>query len=279
MASHARSRGRAGVADPVAQEPPAARESPLAARAGRLARTLSAHPHRAAAALLALLVLVYLWPALVGGNVLAPFALLYEAPPWTQLKPHDLASYYNPQLLDVTLSYYPWDVLARQLLHSGTFPAWNPHALAGTPFFANPEVGWLSPFNVPLWVLPLNYALGLVAAIKLWVAGFGAYLLARELRLGFWPGMLAGVSFALCAFNMEWLGYSAFTAASVLFPWLLLLAERIARRGRAVDGLALAAVVAVVLAAGHPGTELHVLSGTVLYALLRVLLPGGASRE
>ncbi|HEX5146003.1 MAG TPA: hypothetical protein VFV85_03200 [Conexibacter sp.] len=243
--------------------------TPETVRDSRFAHALSAHQHRTAAALFALLVLVYLWPALVGGGVLAPLALLYQVPPWTGSHPADIASYFNPGLLDVTLSYYPWDVLARELIRSGTFPAWNPHALAGTPFFANPEVGWLSPFNVPMWILPLNYALGLVAALKLWVAGFGGYLLARELRLGFWPGLLAGVSFALCAFNIEWLSHSAFTAVSVLLPWLLLLAERIVRRGRGRDGLALAVVAAVAFAGGHPGTQLHVLSGTVLYALLR----------
>jgi Bacterial membrane protein YfhO len=268
MASHARSRGRAGVAAFTSR----IGERLLAIRDSRFTHALIAHQHRTAAALLALLVLVYLWPALIGGGTLAPLALLYQTAPWTAFAPNNVAGYYNPALFDVTLSYYPWDVLARDLIRSGTFPAWNPHALAGTPFFTNPEVGWLSPFNLPLWTLPLNWALGFVAAIKLWVAGFGAYLLGRELRLGFWPGLLAGVSFALCAFHVIWLSHSAFTSVSVLFPWLLLLVERIVRRGRPLDGLLLTGVVAVVLAGGHPGTQVHVLGATVLYALLRVAL-------
>ena len=69
MTSHARSHGRAGVVDPVVEEP---RERPLAARADRVVRILSAHQHATAAALFALLVLVYLWPVLVGGGMLAP---------------------------------------------------------------------------------------------------------------------------------------------------------------------------------------------------------------
>lgn len=271
MASNARSRGRTGVAASTSRR----QGDPLVpVRDSRFAHALSAHQHRTAAALLGLLVLVYLWPALIGGGVLAPLALLYKMPPWTGLAPHDLSSYFNSGLLDVTFSYYPWDVLARELIRSGTFPAWNPHALGGTPFWANPEVGWLSPFNVPLWVLPLNYALGVVAALKLWVAGFGAYLLARELRLGFWAGLLAGVSFTLCAFHVSWLSHSAFTAVSVTFPWLLLLAERTVQRGRSLDALALTGVAAVALAGGHPGTQVHVFAGTVLYALLRAALSG-----
>ena len=253
--------------------------SRIVVRAERVGRALSAHEHRTAAGLLALLVLVYLWPALVGGGLLAPIAVMYQVAPWQSLAPADLSQYLNPGLTDVPLSYYPWDVLARELIHAGTFPAWNPYALAGTPFFANPEVGWLSPFNVPLWVLPLNYALGVVAALKLWVAGFGAYLLVRELRLSFWPGMLAGVSFALCAFHVVWLSHSAFASVSVLLPWLLLLVERIVRDGRSRDGLALAGIVAVVLAGGHPGTQLHVLAAAVLYALVRAALSPDVERR
>ncbi|MGN6189917.1 MAG: hypothetical protein ACTHOE_13570 [Conexibacter sp.] len=272
MASHARSRGRAGVAEPVAQQ---TRERPLAVRADRIVERLSAHQHRTAAGLFALLVLVLLWPVLVGGGMLAPTSVLFTMPPWAALAPSDLAHFYNQGLGDVPLSYYPWDVLARQLIHAGTFPAWNPHALAGTPFFANPEVAWLSPFSLPLWVLPLNYGLGVAAAIKLWLAGFGTYLLVRELRLGFWPGILAGVAFALCAFNVVWLSYQVFLSTAALLPWMLWLVERIARRGRPVHGLVLAGITAVALTGGHPGTEVHVLAATVLYALMRVL----ASRE
>lgn len=118
---------------------------------------------------------------------------------------------------------------------------------------------------------PAQLGLGVAAALKLWLAGFGTYLLARELRLGFWPGMLAGVSFGLCAFNMTWVSYSVFVTISAMLPWLLLFVERLVRHGRSVDGLALAGVVAVVLTGGHPGAQVHVLSTAVLYALVRAV--------
>lgn len=230
---------------------------------------LRRHEHRTAAGLFAVFVLVYLWPALVGGDVLSPAALLWPFPPWQSSAPTAAAHYLNSLLSDVPTSYYPWDVLARSLLHSGTFPAWNPYAFAGTPLFANLSVAWLSPFSLPLWILPLNYALGVSAALKLWCGAFGAYLLVRELRLGFWPGLLAGVSFALCAFDVVWLTHQAHVAVAVLLPWLIWLAERVVRRGGRVEGVGLALVVAAALAGGHPGTQVHVLAGTLLYALVR----------
>lgn len=243
----------------------------------RLGETLRAHEHRTAAGLCALFALIYLWPVLIGGDVLSPAAVLYGVTPWKASIPSVGINYYNGLLSDVPLSYYPWDVFARTLLHSGTFPAWNPHAFAGTPFFANFSVGWLSPFNLPLWILPLDYALGLTAALKLWAAAFGMYLLVRELRLGFWPGLLAGASFALCAFDVVWLTHQAHVAAAALLPWTIWLTERIVRRGGRTEGIALACVVAAALAAGHPGTEVHVLSATLLYAVIRSATVRGAA--
>jgi hypothetical protein len=238
-----------------------------------------AHEHLVAASLFALLVLVYLWPALVQGHLLAPTSVLYRYAPWRGTAPSGVGHYLNPLLDDVPLSYYPWDVLARRLLHAGTFPAWNPDAFGGTPFFANPEVAWLSPFSLPLWILPLTSGLAVAAALKLWTAGFGAYLLARELRLSFWPGIVAGASFALCAFDVVWLSHGVQVSVAVLLPWTIWLVERIVRRGRAGDGLALAAVVALVLTGGHPGTQLHVLAAALLYALVRAGLVRDATRR
>jgi len=263
----------------VARHAPAATRLRRAWSPARVVAMLRTHEHRVAAGLLALFVLVYLSPVLLGGKVLNPSAFLYDVAPWKGVRPIEATRYYNYLLSDFPTAYYPWDVLARQLLHSGTFPAWNASALAGTPFFTNLGVGWLSPFNLLLWILPLNYALGLAAALKLWVAALGSYLLVRELRLGFWPGLLAGASFALCAFNLVWLSHGAQVSVAVWLPWLVLLAERIVRRGGGAEGPAMAVVVAMALGGGHPGTQVHVLSGTLLYALARSATVVGVARR
>jgi hypothetical protein len=257
------------ASDAARPGPEQSRRYAQARRTERVVEALRLHQQRAAAALFALFVLAYLWPVLLAGDVLSPASVLYGVPPWAAFRPAAGINYYNFLLSDFATSYYPWDVLARQMIHSGTFPAWNPHALAGTPFFANPGIGWLGPFMLPLWLLPLNYGLGVAAALKLWIAAFGTYLLVRELRLGFWAGVLAGVSFALCAFDVVWLSHGAHVAVAVWLPWLVLLAERIVRRGRGREGVLLAVVVAMAAAGGHPGTQVHVLAGTLLYALVR----------
>jgi hypothetical protein len=236
---------------------------------------LARHPHLGAALLLAVVVLGYLWPVLIGGEALSPGGMLFHIAPWRALEPPDLAGFYNRVLVDVPLADLPWRTFARELLHEGTLPAWNPHMFAGTPFLANPQVGLYSVFSLPLWVLPFDYAVGVEAALKLWAAGFGTYLLVRQLGLGFLPGVLAGVAYAFSALNIVWLTHATLPAVAALLPWMIWLVERILTRARLADALGLALATAIGLGGGHPGMQLHVLVGAGLYVLLRL----GLSRD
>ena len=225
-----------------------------------------------AAALFVLFVLAYLWPVLLGGKMLSPLSSLYGSVPWRGLQPPDAYDYFNPLLADIPTADYPWRLLARELIREGTFPAWNPHVFAGIPFFANPQTMVLSPFSVPLWVLPLHYAVGVAAALVLWVAAFGTYLLARELGLRLLPGLLAGVAYALCSFHVVWLTHGSLPAVSAWLPWMLWLIERVVRRGTLAPALWLALATGIAVTGGHPGTQVHALGAAGLYAVLRVAL-------
>ena len=238
----------------------------------RMPAVLVEHPALGAALLIALLVLVYMWPALLGGKVFSPDAVLYKLAPWQPYRPADVASYENYLLADVPLVVRPWHELMRRLLHDGVLPAWNPHVLAGVSFLANPQTGLFSPLSLPLWVLPFGYALGLVAALKLWVAGLGTYLLVRELRLGFLAGLLAAVAFAFCSMNVMWLMPEAVPAVVVWLPWMVWLVERLLASGGTGTAVALACVTAAALGGGHPGSQVHVLLAAGLYAVLRAAL-------
>ncbi len=248
-------------------------------RSSAPSRYLFARPSLSAGLLLALLVLVYLWPALVGGQLLSPISVLYSFAPWERLAPHDLAAYSNGLLSDVPTADYPWRFLIRELLHAGTFPSWNPYVLGGIPLWSNPQTGLFSLFSLPLWILPLNYAIGVGAALKLWAAGFGTFLLVRQLRLGFLPGLLAGVCFSFSAIFIVWLTHETLPAVAALLPWMLWLVERIYQGGRAGPLLGLAVATAIGLGGGHPGMQVHVMAAAGMYALLRAaFLPRATSR-
>jgi hypothetical protein len=238
-------------------------------RSSAPSRYLFAHPSLSAGLLFGLLVLVYLWPALVKGELLSPTSFLYGATPWTPFIPDDVGGYLNSLLADVPTADYPWRFLVRQMLHSGTFPSWNPYVFGGIPLWSNPQTGLFSIFSLPLWILPLNYGIGVGAALKLWAAALGSYLLVRELRLGFLPALLAGVCFSFSAINIVWLTHETLPAVAALLPWMLWLVERIFRSGRLGPLLGLAAATAIAIGGGHPGMQVHVVAAAGMYALLR----------
>jgi hypothetical protein len=215
---------------------------------------------------------------LFGGKVLSPISVLYSYPPGNAAAPGDLKDYLNTLLSDPARQFYPWEVFAHDSVRAGIFPAWNPYALGGTPFFANANVALLSPFTLPFLILPVKLALGVSAALKLWVAAFGMYLLVRELRLSFWPGVVAGVSFSLCAFNVVWLSHPQ-THVAVLLPAVLWLTERTLRVRRAAPAMALSAMLAATVAGGHPGTIVHVMSGVAIYVAVRLFTLGPLPRR
>jgi hypothetical protein len=223
--------------------------------------------HWGAALLFGIGVAALLWPVLVGDRVLLPSSILYFIPPWTTQKPPDVNSYFNPVLSDLPTAYYPWWSYARESLRSWNVPQWNPYSLGGTPFYANAQTAFFSPFSLPLWVLPFKYAFGVAAAMRLWVTSFGTYLLCRELRLSFWPSVLGGLAFGFSAFSILWLSYPVLSVLALL-PWALWLATRILQTGAASDALALALVLALALLGGHPGSELHLYAILALYVLL-----------
>jgi Bacterial membrane protein YfhO len=234
--------------------------------------------HWGAALLFAIGVGALLWPVLVGARVLLPSSVLYFIPPWTTQKPPGVNSYFNPVLSDIPTAYYPWWSYARDSLRAWSVPQWNPYSLGGTPFYANAQTAFFSPFSLPLWLLPYKYAFGVAAAMRLWVTAFGTYLLCRELRLGFWPSVLAGLAFGFSAFSILWLSYPVLNVLALL-PWALWLGARILRTGAASDALMLALVLALALLGGHPGSELHLYAILAVYVLVSAAVCASPVRD
>jgi hypothetical protein len=238
---------------------------------GLTKRARSLENHWGAALVFGIAVFALLGPTLVGLRVLLPSSILYFIPPWTTQKPPDVQSYFNPVLTDIPTAYYPWWSYARESIRAGSVPQWNPYALGGTPFYANAQSALFSPFSLPLWLLPFNYAFGIAAAMRLWVTAFGTYLLCRELRLSFWASVFGGLAFGFSAFSILWLSYPVLSVLSLL-PLALWLATRIVRTGSGADGLGLVLVLALALLGGHPGSELHLYTILGLYTLMAAAL-------
>jgi hypothetical protein len=224
-------------------------------------------PSLAAAALYAVLALLFVAPALVPGRTLASTDLLWSITPWTADRPdgvRDLGA--NREMADSVAQFQPFLAYTRSRLPD--IPLWNPYIEGGRPFNANMQSAIFSPFSWPAYVLPFWWSLGLIGALKLWVPAFGTFLLARRLGQSVGAALLAGVVAGFGLFHVVWLAWPLSSVWAWL-PWVLLLTDHVVRgpTRRAFAGLAL--VVALQYFGGHPETSFHVLAAALLFALLR----------
>lgn len=205
---------------------------------------------------LAALVLLYFW------RLVTPFA-------------RDRAIFVES---DFNLQFYPWLTFAYEQWRHGHIPLWNPYINAGQPGLADIQMAALYPVNLVIFFLlaltgqPFT-PLALVGIILLhfWLAAVFTYLLVRDLAGDSFAALVAAIVYAFSGYMVTYasIQLSVLQTAAWL-PLVLLMVERLARRGRRRDVAALALVVAVNLLAGHPQLFTYNMYAAVLYFALRV---------
>ena len=193
-------------------------------------RRMLSRPALWAAGIYAVLAIAFVSPALMPDKTLSPSDYLYTVAPWTESRPEGVKPLgSNFELIDQTLQFEPFFRYTKERLPD--VPLWNPHVMGGRPYLANAQSAVFSPFSTPAYVMPVSRALAWIAAFKLFVAAFGAYLLARALRLRFAPALLAGIVYAFGLFFVAWLAWPLSSVWAWL-PWLLGRSRRWSSAGR-----------------------------------------------
>src|SRR5262245_2759585 len=140
----------------------------------------------------------------------------------------------------------------------GEYPLWNPYLFLGMPSFG-------SLMYTP-WVYPPSAILAALAKLPLappmlWLlfyfvaAGFGVYVLLRDLDTGFWPALLGGVAFMLAPHlvSLGVFGHGSKLASIAYLPYLAALALRIRRGDRRLLWVGLFGIaLGLQLLRGHP---------------------------
>jgi hypothetical protein len=219
-----------------------------------------------AAGVYALLTLLLVGPGLLPGHTLSASDYLWFGAPWNAVAPPEVPGLgSNYEQADAVLVFQPLTEWARGPLPD--VPLWNPHIMGGRPFVANAQSALFSPFTWPMLVLPFWWSLGVVAAMKLFTAAMGTYLLSRALGGRFAGALLAGIVYAFGLFFVAWLTWPLSSVWAWL-PWLLLAVWLVVRRPGALPVCGLALVVALQYFGGHPESSFHVLATGSLFALL-----------
>jgi hypothetical protein len=168
---------------------------------------------------------------------------------------------------------FPLNRLVGRMYLNGQYPLWNPHQGAGTPLAAQYSARAFFPYQVLEDILPY-WTWDFFILMRLWIAGFFAYLFLRALALSR-PSALGGGVFYMLSGTMVWfINLEQMANVAMMLPVLLFCLERlvVTRAARHVGWSALS--FGLVLLAGQPEVALYVLLLAGAYFLFRTLSSG-----
>jgi hypothetical protein len=200
-------------------------------------------------AVLWLLILLFVAPALQPGRVLMPLDLVTEMwPPWQ--KPNQPVAVHNVLISDVVNYIYPVKTFAADAIRDGTFPLWNPYTLTGYPFTYNTQAGIFYPL-FPLYLLfDGAQAVDLTIVLQMMLGALFMVMYLRQIGLRRLAALFGSVLFLFNGMMVVWLEWQVVHAAIIWLPLQLFFVERVAgeleqdSRGRAVYRYAILAGIA-----------------------------------
>ncbi len=131
-------------------------------------------------------------------------------------------------------------------------PTWNPTVFSGTPLLASYRPGALHPLMLALVPVPPLVAFQALVLLSLGAIGPLAFLYVRRLGAESRGALLAALGFVLGPYLVARLGATPTLVAAPALVLVLLTAEELLARGRAVWIAALAGAIALLVLAGSP---------------------------
>ena len=178
-----------------------------------------------------------------------------------------------PLIGDSLEQHYPWAYQLAQSLKNFRLPFWTPLIQCGFPLVAESQVGaFYVPNLILLGLLPFHAAYSYMNLLHWFIAGWGTYAYAKQMKLGAAASFVAAVIFV---FGGAYGGaYYNMTSLKTIcwFPVALFFLERYlaSRKGRFLFGMA--AVIGQSLVAGY--LQMSALTWLMFgaYAILRIFL-------
>ena len=162
-----------------------------------------------------------------------------------------------PALSDPVWQFVPWLELARREIRDGRLPLWNPYQDGGVPLLGNAQSALGSPLVWPVLAAGAGVGWNVSLLLRLIVAFAGAWLWLRDLGRSPVACALGAVAFSASGPFVAWLEHpQTLTAAAA--PFLLLCTRRAALQPTRGNVLGLALSAYVVMAGGHPETQLMI---------------------
>ena len=169
---------------------------------------------------------------------------------------------------------FPLRVLAGREIRSGHLPLYDPYIWSGAPLLAGWNAGAAYPLTFLFAVLSATAAWAVNMIITWAVAGLGMFCFLRALRLGSPPSLLGGLSFAFAGAMSAQVSHFGLVAGMSWVPVALLSVLRLSETRSMPSRLrwtgVLAAATGLVILAGEPRAVDDACVTVVIYAVWRV---------
>jgi len=222
---------------------------------------------------------LFFYPALLRGFAFGPYDQLSA---WAPLGSGLYDTVHNYVNSDQIQEMAPWYMYNWTIVHSGQFPLWNPYSLLGLPQFFNFQSAVLSLPNLVSYLFPMQYSYLIIVFLQTFIAGTGAYVLARVLGMTPVAAFFVGITFELSGGFAGELGWTL-SGVNAWLGWMLALCILIRSRPdfRRWAVPALGTVIAFSIYAGFPEANAETLMLMSLFLVLWFIrdLRRGSVRE
>ncbi len=224
---------------------------------------------RAVVAIFVGLTLLFFWRPLSGQWSLLPNDLLDNAAPWSNERTPGRAE--NPWLSD-TIDVHSHFVALSEDARSGDLSWWDRSLTGGIPSL---KAG-LSPLLLPYLLLPAAYAPGVVAALRVLVAGgFLAGYLRRGLGTDRSAALVGAVAYGFTGYLVGWASWPQSNVAAFA-PALLWSVESLVSEPRPRRAVPVAGAIAALYLSNFPLAATYVVIAVALYTVARLIALHGA---
>ena len=212
-------------------------------------RALHRHSLATSGLALAVLTVVFFWPAVFQGKVIAPLDILDTLlRPWADVDSE--VQVHNAFTYDAISQYVPYDYSVYESLRQDGYIGWNPYTHSGHSIMANTMIctgDWRHQLYrfFSFWT---GWNLGII--LQFFIAGFGVLVLLRGRGITGLPALAGAVAFAFYSQFIFWICHRWVLGAMCWAPWILWALLRGREKGRIFDPLSIL-FIALAFRGGH----------------------------
>lgn len=167
--------------------------------------------------------------------------------------------------------FAPFFTYLAEVVRSGHWLLWNPFSNAGSPDFAEPQVGAFSPIALGFAALAGPSALAFRCYwLCVWLlGGVGMFVYARFLGAPVWGRLISGLAFVFSGYYLGHAQHISVIYSISFLPWMILRLDRAVLTGRRGPALEAGALWGLSALAGNPAVTISTALFVGAFAVVR----------